>query len=74
MQLWGPEDITKEDIRSGLQRWDIKFSEDDLNKVVLNLKFKDNHSDKISRVERYANGHLFPIYPENKNQFLTSMA
>ena len=30
--------------------------------------------DKISRVERYANGHLLAIYPEKKSAFLTSMA
>lgn len=34
LQLWGPEEITKEDIRAGFNRWNIKFTEDDLNKVV----------------------------------------
>jgi hypothetical protein len=74
LQLWGPEDITKEDIRTGLQRWNIKFTEDDLNNVFNRLRFPGNETDYISRVERYANGHLFPIYQENRSAFLTYMA
>lgn len=74
LQLWGPEQITKEDIRAGLERWNIKFGEEELNKVVEGLKFEDNNTDYISRVERYANGHLFPIYPEKKFPFLTQIA
>jgi len=42
LQLWGPEDITKEDIRTGLQRWNIKFTEDDLNNVFNRLRFPGN--------------------------------
>lgn len=38
------------------------------------LRFSDNATDSLSRVERYANGHLFPIYAENKSPFLTQMA
>ncbi len=71
LQLWGPEEITKDEIRAGFERWNIKYTEEDLNRVVEGLKFADNKTDKISRVERYANGHLFPIYPEKKNPFLT---
>ena len=38
------------------------------------IKFSNNTSDKISRVERYANGHLFPIFAEKNNPFLTKVA
>jgi hypothetical protein len=34
LQVWGPEEISKEDIRIGLEKQNIKFTEDDLNKVV----------------------------------------
>ena len=38
------------------------------------LRFKDNTSDQISRVERYANAHLFPIFAEKKTPFLSKIA
>ena len=38
------------------------------------MKFKDNQGETISRVERYANAHLFPLYHENKSPFLSKMA
>lgn len=65
LQLWGPEEISKEDIRAGFERYNIKFNEEDLNRVINGLKFPDNNTDRISRVERYSNGHLFQIFPEN---------
>jgi len=34
LQVWGPEEISKDDIRAGLEKHKIKFTEDDLNKVV----------------------------------------
>lgn len=73
-QLWGPENITKEDIRASLNKWNITHTEEDLNKIVNSLKFKDNQTDNISKVERYANAHLFPLYQENKDPFLIKIA
>jgi hypothetical protein len=47
LQLWGQEVITKEDIRAGLQRNNIRFTEEDLNRVASSLKFKDNSTENI---------------------------
>lgn len=38
------------------------------------LRFSGNSTDSLSRLERYANGHLFPIYAEKKNPFLTKIS
>ena len=73
-QLWGPDNLTREDIRAGLKRWNISYTEEDLSKLFESLKFKDNQGETLSRVERYANAHLFPLYQEHKNPFLSKMS
>lgn len=74
MQLWGPEEISGEDIKAGFQKHGIVCTEEELQSVISMLRFTGNTSGKISRVERYANGHLFPIFAEKNNPFLTKVA
>jgi hypothetical protein len=75
LQLWGHETITKEDIKVGFRKWNILYTEEDIDRLMTQLRFSDNTSgDELSRVERYANGHLFPIFTEKKNPFLTQIA
>lgn len=69
LQLWGPETITKDDIKAKLSQWNITFKEKDVEELWNRLKFSDNSSDSLSRVERYANGHLLSIFPEKRNLF-----
>jgi len=69
LQLWGPETITKEDIKAKLNQWNITFKEKDIEDLWSRLKFSDNTGDSLSRVERYANGHLLSIFPENRSVF-----
>ncbi|TNV83788.1 hypothetical protein FGO68_gene8537 [Halteria grandinella] len=65
LDLWGKEYITAEDIRSGFKKHNISHTEEELSQLAASLKFADNNSDQISRVERYANGHLFPLFSNN---------
>jgi len=46
-------------IKEGLNKHNIEFTEEEFSDLIQLLKFKDNQTDEISRVERYANGHLF---------------
>jgi proline dehydrogenase len=73
-QLWGPETLSKEDIGAGLKRWNIAHTSEDLERLFSSLKFKENNGETVSRVERYANAHLFPLYHEKRNPFLSKMA
>jgi hypothetical protein len=36
----------------------INIGDEELKELVNLIKFKDNDTDKISLLERYANGHL----------------
>ena len=42
----------------------IYFTEAELNTLFESLKFESNKSDSISRLELYANAHLFKLDPE----------
>ena len=53
------EFINIEDIRESLTSRNIEFTESEIQNLFNSLKFKTNTSDKVSRLERYANGHLF---------------
>jgi len=65
LQLWGPETITGDDIKKSLKKYNISHTEEELQQLIQSLKFTDNSSDQISRVERYAHGHLFPLFAPN---------
>ena len=53
------EFIDIEDIRESLTSKNIEFTELEIQNLFDSLKFNANTSDKVSRLERYANGHLF---------------
>ena len=63
-------------MKAGLNKWNIAFTEEDVDRLMSQLRFSDNTTTdgQLSRVERYANGHLFPIFSEKKNAFLTQIA
>lgn len=63
-----------EDIRNRLSHWNITFSEEDIQSLLDQIRFPENKSDSISRLERYANGHLFPIFAEKRNPFFNRIA
>lgn len=55
------ETITIKDLRDALVERGVFFEEEELIAHFNSLKFKDNTSDTLSRLEIYANAHLFRI-------------
>ena len=57
---------------AGLTKYNIPHTEEELKSLIKLLQFED--SDSLTRLERYANGHLFPLFSENKHPILSKIA
>jgi hypothetical protein len=55
------ETIDISDVRNSLLERGIQFKEEEINELFESLKFSDNKGDTISRLEIYANAHLFRL-------------
>jgi PIN domain nuclease of toxin-antitoxin system len=53
------DSIDISDLRNSLLERGLSVSEEETVSLFESLKFPSNHSDRVSRVEVYANGHLF---------------
>jgi hypothetical protein len=63
------EAIDISDIRNSLLERGLDFSDQELTILLDSLKFEGNQSDKVSRLEVFANGHLFKLLsPQNENE------
>jgi hypothetical protein len=61
LKFYSNDSITVQDIRNSLTEKGISFTEEEFQSFVKTLKFKDNTSDEISKMEVYANAHLFRL-------------
>ena len=61
LQFDKKESITKEDLAMSLMERGIQFDDHELTNFFNSLKFSDNESDTLSRLEVYVNGHLFQL-------------
>jgi len=52
----------------------ILLSDEELQSLFDMLKFKDNQSENLSKLEIYANAHLFQLLPENQTPLLKKIA
>lgn len=55
------EKITIDDVKNALTHTGITFTQDEVQDLFNSLKWEDNFGDTVSRLEVYANGHLFKI-------------
>ena len=55
------------DLRNSLLERGIYFTEAEVNTLFESLKFDSNKSDSVSRLELYANAHLFKIDQEARS-------
>lgn len=63
------ESITKDDLAMSLMERGIQFDDKELSNFFNQLRFSDNKSDTLSRLEVFVNGHLFQLL-ENKRSDL----
>ena len=70
------EPIDTSDLRCSLLERGISFSEEELLALQQSLQFEHNTSDKISRLEIYANAHLLRLdgHPENIRNLMKRIA
>lgn len=57
------DSIDVSDLRNSLLERGLQVSEEEMNHLFESLKFPSNDSARVSRVEVYANGHLFEVQP-----------
>jgi hypothetical protein len=51
-------------LRNSLLERGIYFSDAEIHELFDSLKFENNKSENVSRLEIYANAHLFKLDPE----------
>lgn len=68
------ETLNISDIRNSLLERGIEFSEQELEGLFKSLKFQDNDSENVSRLEVYANAHLFRLNPELRSNLAKRIA
>ena len=59
---------------ANLSKQGIEASAEEITWLMNRLRFGDNATDQITQLERYANGHLFPLMEADKHPFLTRLA
>ena len=59
------EPIYLEDLKESLVERGIRFTDHEVKTLFESLKFSDNSTDQVSRLEVYANGHLFKLLEKN---------
>lgn len=60
------EKIKISDLKNSLLERGINFSDKELTTLFESLKFESNKSDSVSRLELYANAHLFKLDPRER--------
>ena len=60
------ETIDISDLKNSLLERGVTFTNDELELLFKSLKFENNESGNISRLERYANAHLFKLDSESR--------
>jgi hypothetical protein len=60
------EKIDISDLRNSLLERGIIFTSEELSMLFDSLKFENNKSDSVSRLEIYANAHLFKLDPKDR--------
>lgn len=55
------EAIDASDLRNSLVERGISFTQSEFDSLLQSLKFKDNDGNQVSRLELYANAHLFRL-------------
>jgi hypothetical protein len=65
LQFPNREYLSEAELKEGLVKFGVEeYSEADFQDFVSYLKFKDNDTNNITKLEVYANGHLFNGYTE----------
>jgi len=67
-------EIDISDIKNSLLERGINFTEQELNQFFRSLQFSHNTTDKISRLEIYANAHLFRLNSSLRSDLLQRIA
>lgn len=65
------EVIDMSDLRNSLIERGVAFTDQELNAFFNSLKFDHNTSENVSRLEIYANAHLFRLDVEKRAQHQT---
>jgi len=68
------EQIDINDLRNSLTERGIQFEEHEINKLFNSLKFLDNTGDTLSRLEIFANAHLFKLDKNSRFDLLRKIA
>lgn len=61
LHFYSKDSITTQDIREAFTEKGIVCSDEEFESFVKTLKFKENNTDEISKMEVYANAHLFRL-------------
>jgi len=68
------ESIDISDLRNSLLERGIHFEEHELTQLFESLKYKENNSDTVSRLEIYSNAHLFRLDEGLRNNLTRRIA
>ena len=68
------ESIDISDLKNSLLERGIHFSQAELSQLFESLKFDTNTSDSLSRLEIYANAHLFRLNEAKRSDLLQRIA
>jgi hypothetical protein len=61
------ESIDQSDLRNSLIERGISFTQEEFESLFNSLKFESNKGNTISRLELYANAHLFKLNRNDPN-------
>jgi phenylalanyl-tRNA synthetase beta subunit len=62
------------DLRNSCLDRGIQFTEEELQELFNSLKFSVNESNEVSRLEVYANAHLFQLDASKRSDILNRIA
>lgn len=68
------EKITLQDLKQSLLEIGIQFEEQEVQDLFNHFKFNDNQTDTLSRLEIYANAHLFRLDNKLRSGLLRRVA
>lgn len=67
-------EIDIDDLKNSLVERGITFTDSEVQSLFKSLKFSNNRTDKVSRLEVYANAHLFRLDNSKRSDLLTRIA
>jgi len=67
-------EIDIDDLKNSLTERGITFTDSEVQSLFKSLKFANNSTDKVSRLEVYANAHLFRLDNSKRSDLLTRIA